>query len=587
MKRTIGIIMMLMMLMSVTGAWAGNARDAQVGCEKVKVIIGYVDKPNQADENMIRVHGGKTKYTYHIINAKAAEIPERAIAHIKNNPRVAYVEEDTEMYAVGQVTPWGVARIGADKVHAGGNTGVGVKVAIIDTGINYTHPDLDANFGTLLGHDFVNDDADPMDDNGHGTHCAGVVAAEDNGEGVVGVAPGAELYAVKVLGADGYGSSSYVIAGIEWSVENEMDIISMSLGGGSYLESMEAACDIANAAGVVIVASAGNSGNPPGRGDNVDYPAKHSSVIAVTATDSSDERARWSSTGPDAELAAPGVSILSTYSSGYATMSGTSMACPHVAGTAALVMAAGITDNAAVRVCLQSTVDDLGDLGKDDLYGYGLVNASEAAAISGDITPPGAVDVEAIQEGYPNISLTWTSATDSYGVSHYNIYRNTSSTIAQATDFLTTTTATAYTDSTGDAETTYYYVVCAVDLAGNEAELSNIANATVASASDNAMHVGSIDMSTGSSERGQNVFVWAVATVTIFDESDNPVEGATVSGHWSYSTSDSDSGVTDAGGQISLKSDSVKNPSETTFTFTVDSVTKTGWDYVPSENVET
>ena len=577
--------MVLLMLMSVTGAWASNAKDAQVGCEKVKVIIGYVDKPNQADEDMIRGHGGKTKYTYHIINAKAVEIPEQAIDRIKKNPRVKYVEEDAKVYAldIELDNSWGVEHIGAGVVHDSSNNGAEVKVAIIDTGIDYTHSDLNDNYKG--GYDFVNDDADPMDDNGHGTHCAGVVAAEDNGEGVVGVAPGAELYAVKVLGADGYGSSSYVIAGIEWSVENEMDIISMSLGGGSYLESMEAACDIANTAGVVIVASAGNSGNPPGRGDTVGYPAKYSSVIAVTATDSSDERARWSSTGPDAELAAPGVNILSTYSSGYAYMSGTSMACPHVAGTAALVMAAGITDNAAVRVCLQSTVDDLGDLGKDDLYGYGLVNASEAAAISGDITPPGAVDVEAIQGGYPNISLTWTSATDSSGVSHYNIYRNTSSTIAQATDFLTTTTATAYTDSTGAAETTYYYAVCAVDLAGNEAELSNIANATVASASDNAMHVGSIDMSTDSSERGRNVFVWAVATVTIFDESGNPVEGATVSGHWSDATSDSDSGVTDAGGQISLKSDSVKNPSETTFTFTVDSVTKTGWGYDSSENV--
>jgi subtilisin len=137
--------MVLLMLMSVTCAWAGNAKDAQTGGEnKVKVIIGYVDKPNQADEDMIRGHGGKTKYTYHIIDAKAVEIPERAIAHIKNNPRVAYVEMDAEVHALGETLPWGVDRIDAEIVHAN-NKGTGVKVAIIDSGIDKDHPDLQAN----------------------------------------------------------------------------------------------------------------------------------------------------------------------------------------------------------------------------------------------------------------------------------------------------------------------------------------------------------------------------------------------------------------------------------------------------------
>jgi len=287
MKKIIGIVMVLLMLMSVTVALAGNTKDTQTGGEKVKVIIGYVDKPNQDDEDVIREHGGKTKYTYHIINAKAVEIPKQAIDRIKRNPRVAYVEEDAKVYALDAELndSWGVKRIGAGVVHVGGNTGAGVKVAIIDTGIDYNHPDLDANFGTLLGYNFVNDDDDPMDDNGHGTHCAGIVAAEDNG---VGVAPEAYLYGVKVLDSGGSGFITDVIAGIDWSVQNDMEIISMSLGGGGSV-SLEAACDNAYNAGIVVVASAGNGGNPPGRGDNVGYPAAYSSVIAVAATDSNDE----------------------------------------------------------------------------------------------------------------------------------------------------------------------------------------------------------------------------------------------------------------------------------------------------------
>jgi subtilisin family serine protease len=231
---------------------------------------------------MVRGHGGEIKHSYTIIDAIAAKLPEQAIENIQKNPRVTYVEMDGEVHAHDSELDisWGVKRIGAGTVHDSDNTGADVKVAIIDTGIDYTHSDLDDNY--VGGYDFVSDDADPMDDNGHGTHCAGIVAAKDDGEGVVGVAPDAHLYGVKVLDSTGSGSSSDVIAGIDWSVKNGMEIISMSLGGGSYLESMEDACDAAYDADIVVVASAGNSGNPRGRGDNVGYPARYDSVIAVT-----------------------------------------------------------------------------------------------------------------------------------------------------------------------------------------------------------------------------------------------------------------------------------------------------------------
>ena len=402
MKKIIGIVLTLIMLMSVTIAVASNPTDMKTNHKKV--IIGFVDKPNQADENMIRGLGGKTKYTYHIINAKAVEIPEQAIAHIKNNPRVKYVEEDGEVHAhdIELDNSWGVERIGAGIVHDRDNTGAGVKVAIIDTGIDYTHTDLNDNY--IDGWDFVNNDADPMDDAGHGTHCAGIVAAEDNDEGVVGVAPEAHLYGIKVLDSSGSGSWSDVIAGIQWSIYNDMQIISMSLGGGHYIY-LEEACDAAYNAGIVIVASAGNSGNPPARGDNVGYPAAYSSVIAVAATDINDIRAPWSSTGPAVELAAPGRYIYSTIPGGYDTYSGTSMAAPHVAGTAALVIASGITDgeydsgngniNDEVRTRLQVTADNLGASGFDYLYGYGLVDADEAAPQPVDVHDIAVTGIEA------------------------------------------------------------------------------------------------------------------------------------------------------------------------------------------------
>jgi subtilisin family serine protease len=385
MKKIVAILMAMMMVISVTVVLAGGA-DKETQPNNKKVIVGFEEPPNEADEKMIRDCGGKTKYTYHIIDAKAVEIPEQAIENIKKNPRVKYVEEDGIVQAVqAEVIPWGVDRIDADLVWSA-NKGTEVEVAIIDTGIDKDHPDLQANIKG--GVNFVSNHhrrpADPDkwdDDNGHGTHCAGIVAAVDNDIGVIGVAPEAYLYGVKVLDRTGSGYVSDVIAGIQWSKDNGMQVISMSLGGG-YSESMETACSEADGAGIVVVAAAGNSGP----GDNtVNYPAKYELVIAVSATDDTDAIASLSSRGPEIELAAPGVSIYSTYrGGGYATMSGTSMACPHVAGTAALVIAAG---EGNVRQCLQNTAEDLGDGGRDNLYGYGLVDADEAVPSTGNQAP--------------------------------------------------------------------------------------------------------------------------------------------------------------------------------------------------------
>jgi subtilisin family serine protease len=227
------------------------------------------------------------------------------------------------------------------------------------------------------------------DDNGHGTHVAGIAAAVDNEIGVIGASPEAYLYAVKVLDRTGSGYVSDVIAGIQWAIDNDMDVINMSLGTDSDIQSLHDAVDAAYAANIVVVAAAGNDGDTDPDSD-VDYPAAYSSVIAVAATDSEDIRASWSSDGTEVELAAPGVEVRSTWKGGkYKVLSGTSMASPHVAGTVALILATsvpstydadsdGFWDPVEVRAVLQETADDLGDSGFDVYYGYGLVDSEES-----------------------------------------------------------------------------------------------------------------------------------------------------------------------------------------------------------------
>ena len=379
-KIWITVLVGLLVFSVLSAVLAIPANDNAGGPQRVRVLIGFRQVPGPSEQALVRGHGGVIKYSYHLVPAIAASIPEPAIEALVANPKVTCVELDGTVWAVDAEldNSWGVKRIGAGIVHDAHNKGARVRVAIIDSGIDYTHPDLDANYKG--GWNFVNDDHNPMDDYGHGTHVAGTVAAEDNDEGVVGVAPEAELYALKVLGAGGSGLYSNVIAALQWAVDNGIQVTNNSYGSpGDPGETVKTAFENAEAAGVINVCAAGNSGNRRGTGDNVIYPARYESCIAVAATDSSDKRASFSSTGPAVELSAPGVSINSTLlGGGYGTMSGTSMASPHVAGTAALLIASGVGN---VRGTLAATADDLGDPGLDPKYGYGLVDADEAAAV--------------------------------------------------------------------------------------------------------------------------------------------------------------------------------------------------------------
>jgi subtilisin len=377
------------------GTPADAAGMARASGQARKIVVFRPGINQAAQEKLVAPTGAVKVKSLAVINAAVVMVSPAGEQALKTAPGVLRVEDDAIATALGkpskpspspsEALPWGVDRIDADRVwdtdrnlvvDSGANAGAGVKVAVIDTGIDLTHPDLQANI--LRGYNAINPLASANDDNGHGTHVAGIIAGIDNAIGVLGVAPKASLFAVKVLNKKGSGFYSDIIEGIEWSMSNGAQVINMSLGGSVDSQSLHDVIIQANRQGIVIVAAAGNSGP----GDNtVDYPGKYSEVIAVSATGSSNAIASFSSRGAEVELAAPGVGIFSTYKGGtYGTLSGTSMATPHVAGAVALVIASGRASSPdAVRTLLRQTADDLGSSGKDNLYGYGLLDAEQAA----------------------------------------------------------------------------------------------------------------------------------------------------------------------------------------------------------------
>lgn len=444
------------------------------------------------------------------VRAVAGVYSQRAVEELARRRDVSYVEPDAPVQAIGELK-WGVDRIDAEVAHAEGITGNESKqahVAIIDTGIDLDHPDLEANIAPSGQHIAYVDcrgggcQESYDDDHGHGTHCAGIAAAVRGNGGVVGVGPDVVLHAVKVLDKNGRGWSSDVAAGIQWVADNAGSwgptVASLSLGGGSTQTKKEA-CRNAYEAGVLVVAAAGNSGPCDDDPDGcIGYPAAYNTVVAVTATRKSDDAVtNWSSTGPEAELAAPGAAITSTVpGGGYDIWSGTSMACPHVSGAGALLMANGyanadtiafkdggsslnLTDAAydspgGARGRLRDTAEDLGPGGWDRYYGYGLLDVANAFGLdssddlggSSDGGSSLAVTTDGATAGETSATLdgTVSGLADGESATAYFEWGTTSGALDQQTADQTVGNQSFSAELSGlTADTTYYFRAVATD----------------------------------------------------------------------------------------------------------------------------
>jgi hypothetical protein len=358
--------------------------------------------PLAALQNALRVNGAQRVNAVAALGATVLEAPEDELSAIEAGLRRSGLFKSVERDYLATITEepndpyygaqWGVPRIGAPAAWAL-SSGAGVVVAVVDTGVDDSHPDL---LGQVLpGYDFVNDDADARDDHGHGTRMTGVIAARrDNAVGIAGVAPDAMVLPVKVLDAQGYGAYSAVASGITYAVDHGARVVNLSLAGPVQSDILQDAVDYAAAHEVVVVAASGNDGtNAP------EYPAAASGAVAVGAIDASDARPAFSNYGAWIGFAAPGVDIVTTsLGAAYASSSGTSPAAAFGSGVFALLFAATptLTRSEAIQR-VQSGAVDLGNQGWDAYFGWGRADAygalvpGQTGAVPPDETPPDVV----------------------------------------------------------------------------------------------------------------------------------------------------------------------------------------------------
>lgn len=323
---------------------------------------------------------------YHLKDKKLETITQTVALVRLTNQEKDRIKTDRDVKALvenilcsisAEITPWNITRVNATPTVWSTTTGDLVKVGVIDTGINLSHVDLKANIKP--GINTINTRKSPNDDNGHGTHVAGIIGALDNDVGVIGVAPKADLYPIKVLNAAGSGTLADLIEGIQWAIDKQLDVISMSLSFGTATEEqlvpLHTYITKAYNAGITIVAAAGNSATT-----FTSYPARYPEVLSIAATDINDDPAYFNSVGK-IDFSAPGVNIYSTYKKSYAYLSGTSMATPHVTGVVALIISQSRFDldedskvePAEVKQALMDAALDIGPSGFDQTTGHGLV----------------------------------------------------------------------------------------------------------------------------------------------------------------------------------------------------------------------
>ncbi len=310
-------------------------------------------------------------------NFSVAKLSLEQISELNNSGAVEYIEVDAKRYLYAESVPYGITMVQAPLVSDAYTSNI--KACIIDTGYTYGHPDLPSS--GVTGYAFSGHGSWSTDGNGHGTHVAGTIAAIGrNNIGVVGVNPSAKLglHIVKIFNDSGnWTTASNLVTAIQSCKNAGAKVVNMSLGGSSSTATEQNALASFYQGGMLLVAAAGNAGN-----SSLSYPASYSSVMSVAAVDSSRNRASYSQYNSQVEIAAPGSSVYSTYkNNSYSTLSGTSMATPHVTGVAALVWSQFPSCSAArIRTALTATAQDRGTTGRDVYYGFGIVRAQNAVS---------------------------------------------------------------------------------------------------------------------------------------------------------------------------------------------------------------
>jgi thermitase len=475
-KLSIVVALVLALLLSMIGGLAAaQVPDDTPGYAPDHILVKF--QPGTPDEAKANAHqrlGGKVVGAIPGIDVAVVSVPqnqaaEKARAYGREN-NVKFAEPDYIAKAI--LTPddpnfgyqWGMTKIQAPEAWSVTTGSSDVRIAILDTGVDLDHEDLATR---VVANKNFTTSSTVNDLYGHGTHCAGIAAAiANNSIGVAGVGFNTSLMNGKVLDDSGSGYYSWIASGLTWATDNGAKVISMSLGGSSSSSTLENAVNYAWGKGVVVVAAAGNSGKTAPI-----YPAYYANCISVAATDQNDAKASFSTYGSWVDVAAPGVIIYSTLPNhsnsigtrNYGSLSGTSMATPHVAGLAGLVWSTSYgTSNTSVRSRIESTADAIAGTGT--YWQYGRINANTAVTV--DTTPPILSNIAASNITSSSADVTWTTNESSDSLVEYGTTQGSHTSSVYNGQLVTNHKVTL---TSLQASTLYYYRVTSVDSAKNKA----------------------------------------------------------------------------------------------------------------------